>query len=117
MSYPGRSVLRYHRFVAASLFRLSCVAEPVVDLPPERVDPGDQRIEFPGVDFVLKPGDLITQFAQVLNDVFRLVPVSLQRAVSRNGLHETTDGPARGPFGLVWVRWTKSYPRPAVCGA
>jgi hypothetical protein len=48
------------------LFRLSCVAEPVIELPPERVDPGDQQIEFPGVDFVLQPGDLIMQILKVV---------------------------------------------------
>jgi hypothetical protein len=47
------------------------VVEPVVDLLPECVDPGDQRFEVPPVDFVLKPLDLITQVAQVLMDVVR----------------------------------------------
>jgi hypothetical protein len=51
---------------------LSGEAELVVDMPPQGINPGDQRIEFSGVDFVLQPGDLITQFVQVMNDVFRL---------------------------------------------
>lgn len=74
MSYilcSGRSVLQYHPFVAASLFVLSRELEPVVDMPLQCVDPGDQRIEFPGVDFVLKPRDLITHIAQVVKDFFR----------------------------------------------
>lgn len=60
ISYPRLSVLHCRQCVSASLFRLSYVAEPVVDLSLECVDPGDQRIEFSGVDFVLKPGELIT---------------------------------------------------------
>jgi hypothetical protein len=81
-------------------------------MPPQGINPGDQRIEFRGVDLVLQPGDLITQFAQVITRRLSTLPVSLQPAVKPNGLHETTGGPTRGPFGLVWVHWTKSYPGP-----
>ena len=54
---------------------LAC-AQSVVDPPLECVDPGDQRIEFPGVDFLLEPSDLVIQITQVLKDVFRPASVS-----------------------------------------
>jgi hypothetical protein len=47
------------------------VPEPVVYLPLECVNPGDQGPQTPLVDFPLEPRDLITQVAQVVAELSR----------------------------------------------
>jgi hypothetical protein len=42
------------------------VVEPVVDLSPECVNPGDQGFEVSDVDFLLKQNDLIPQILKIL---------------------------------------------------